>query len=93
MVKSSDAKRLKEYDITIYDKGFVAISVTNNNVFHEFFQYKQIYNILHHPSTGVEVLFYNGYRRVFYHSLPGESQFLFDMLHGSMTSWLGSNLN
>jgi hypothetical protein len=93
MGKTKDAKNLKEYNITIYQKGFLASSIYKGNTINEYFQYRQIYNIIHHPNIGIEIVAYNGFRKVFYHDLDGESQFLFDSIIGKMNEWLGLNLN
>ena len=93
MVKSKDAKNLKEYDITAYTKGLLATSTINNITTHDYFQYKQIYNILHHKNVGIEIIGYSGIRRVFYHNTDGESQILFDLISAKMNDWLGTNLN
>jgi len=93
MVKSKDAKNLKEYNIEIYTKGFMATSVLKGITTNDFFHYKQIYNIIHHKNIGIEIICYNGLRRVFYHDLDGESQYLFNLVSAKMNEWVGSNLN
>lgn len=64
-MKSSDAKRLKEYDILSYNKGFISTSTLNGVTTTDYFLYSRIYNLLHHPNIGIEVVSYNGNRRVF----------------------------
>ena len=92
MTKSKDAKNSKEYDLEIYTKGFVASSKEENNSTEEFFQYKQIYNILLHPDIGVEIIFYNGKRRIFYNQNK-DLQDLFNTLTDKMQRWMKSNRN
>ena len=93
MVKSKDAKSLKEYNITDYTKGFVATSVLDGVITTDYFQYRNIYNIVNHVNIGVEIICYNGIRRVFYHNTAGESEILFNLINTRMNAWVGSNLN
>jgi len=93
MPKSKDAKRLKEYNIDIYTKGFVATSILNGITTNDFFHYKKIYNILHHKNIGIEIICHNGTRRVFYHDLDGESEYLFNLVSDKMVTWMQSNKN
>lgn len=65
MVKSNDAKNLTDYNITAYTKGFVASGVFNNIMTNNYFQYKEIYNVVHHVGVGVEIICYNGIRKIF----------------------------
>lgn len=88
-----DAKGLKEYNITAYTKGFVAVSTINGNVLKEYFQYKEIYNILHHTNVGVEFIGYNGIRKIFYHDNDGDSSNLFNLVSNKMLEWMQSNKN
>lgn len=92
MPKSKDAKNLKEYDIEVYTKGFVASSKEENIAIEEFFQYKQIYNIILHPDIGVEIIFYNKKRRIFYNQ-DEDLKNLFDILTDKMQKWMKSNKN
>ena len=93
MAKPKDAKNLKEYDVDSYTKGFIAGSTVNNITTQDYFQYKQIYNIIHHPNTGVEIIGYNGNRRIFYHDLNDDSIILFGLLKDKMQIWMQSNKN
>lgn len=93
MSKAKDAKKLKEYDIYAYTKGFVAESTVDGIVTTDYFQYKQIYNILHHPNVGIEIIGYNGSRRIFYHDDDGDSVILFDLIKSRMLAWMNSNKN
>lgn len=93
MPKAKDAKNLKEYDILAYTKGLVSTSVENGIITNDFFQYKQIYNIVHHPNTGIEIIGYNGNRRIFYHDTDGESLILFTLISDKMNAWMQSNNN
>jgi len=93
MAKAKDAKRLKEYDIYAYTKGFVAQSVVNGITVVDYFQYKEIYNIVHHPNVGIEIIGYSGNRRIFYHDDDGDSVVLFDLIKSSMLAWMNSNKN
>ena len=58
-----------------------------------YFNEKNIYNIIHHKNIGIEIICYNGLRRVFYHDLDGESRYLFNLVSAKMNEWVGSNLN
>ena len=93
MAKAKDAKNLKEYDIIAYTKGFVSTSIENGVITNDFFHYKQIYNIVHHPNTGIEIISYNGNRRIFYHDTSGESEILFNLVLEKMNVWMQSNKN
>ena len=92
-LKSKDAKNVKEYNITSYNKGFMSTNTIDGITTNEFFQYKEIYQVIHHLNRGVEIVGYNGKRRVFYNDLSGESQTLFNTITSKMVSWMGSNLN
>lgn len=92
-IKSKDAQKVKEYDITTYTKGFIAVHTLDGVVTQEYFQFKEIQQIIHYPDTGVEIVYFNGRRRVFYNDLVGESQTLFDSLNATMVAWMNSNLN
>lgn len=92
-LKSKDAKKAKEYDISTYTKGITSTYTINGIVTNEFFQFKEISQIIHYPNIGVEIINYNGSRRVFYNDIPGQSQALFDSFNTKMNSWMTSNLN
>jgi len=93
MGKPTDSKNLKEYDILAYTKGFVASSTINGITTQDYFQYKEIYNIGHHPNIGVEIIGYNKNRRIFYNNNDGESTILFTLLTDKMQAWMVSNNN
>ena len=98
MVKAKDAHKVKEFDILVYTKGFTSnytLQDENNNdiITYEYFQFKEIYQILHYPNVGVEVVTYSGDRRVFYNDVVGQSQILFDLINNSIIAWMNSNLN
>lgn len=90
---SKDAKSLKEYQIDTYTKGFVSVSVVDGNTIQEYFAFKDIAQIIHHPNVGVEIVRLNNNRKVFYNDTPGEALILFDGLNSPMLSWMNSNLN
>jgi hypothetical protein len=90
---SKDAKKVKEFNIEAYTKGFTSTYSDNGVVTNEYFQYKEIYQILHYPNVGVEIVNYNGTRRVFYNDVQGQSQILFNIIDSTMTTWMNSNLN
>jgi len=92
-LKSKDAKKLLTYNITTYTKGFVSVSTIDGVIHSEFFQFREIHKILHHPGKGVEIVGYNRERRVFYNDVSGESTTLYNTLNNAMTVWMGSNLN
>ena len=92
-LKSKDAKRVREFDINTYTKGFLSVNTTDNIITQEYFQYKEIQQIIYYPDTGVEVVFFSGKRRVFYNDAPSASLTLFNSLNASMVSWMNSNLN
>ena len=94
MPKAKDAQKIKEFDIFSYTKGFVASSIDNEgNTVQEYFQFKEIHKIIHFPGRGVEIVYFNQSRRVFYNDAVGESLILYDLLNNTMTSWMNSNLN
>lgn len=92
-IKSRDAKNLIEFDIDTKTKGFIAESIIDGNTVKEYFQFSQIHSLIHHPDIGVEIIGYNGKRRVFYNSNLGKSLELFTAIDGTMTTWMSSNLN
>ncbi len=93
MGKPKDAKGLKEYDILAYTKGFIAQSVVDGNTINDYFQYKQIYNIVHHPNVGIEIIGYHGNRRIFYHDDDLDTIILFNLIASKMLNWMQSNVN
>jgi hypothetical protein len=88
MIKANDATKLKEYNITLYSKGFISSITLNNMIISEIIQYRQIYNIIHHPNIGVEIVFNNKKRRVFYNDTNIENTFFFDALNRGILVWL-----
>ena len=90
---TQDAKNVKQFVIDTYTKGFISVNTTNGIITNEYFQFKEIQQIIHYPGTGVEIVYFNGNRRVFYNDLSGESSILFTDLNTTMTSWMNSNLN
>ena len=92
-VISKDAKKVKTFVITAYTKGFTSTYTFDSIITNEYFQFKEIYQVLHYPNVGVEVVNYNGGRRVFYNDVVGESQILFDTINNALVSWMNSNLN
>ena len=93
MSKAKDAKRLKEYDILAYTKGLVSVSTVDGITTNDYFQYRQIYNIIHHPNVGIEIIGYHGNRRIFYHDDDGDSVILFNIISDKMMAWMQSNKN
>lgn len=92
-IKSKDAKKVLEYDITTCTKGFISQTIIDGSTIKEYFQFKEIHQIILHPDIGVEVVGYNGGRRVYYNDLPGEAEVLYNAINTNMTSWMNSNLN
>lgn len=92
-IKTKDAKKVKEFDISTITKGFLATSTTDDIVTYEYFQFKEIRQIIHYPGRGVEIVNYSGDRRVFYNDETGQSLKLFDTLNTKMNAWMNSNLN
>lgn len=92
-IKTKDSKKTLEFDITTYTKGFVAEVIIDGNTVKEYFQFKEIHKVIHHPNIGVEIVGYNNGRRVFYNDLSGEAQTLYDAINTNMLSWMDSNLN
>lgn len=94
MVKFKDAKKILEFDIITKTKGFIAETTTVDGiVVRNYFQYKEIHQVIHHPDKGVEIVNYNERRKVFYNDEPGESLILFDAINNTMLVWMNSNLN
>lgn len=91
--KSKDAKKVREFDIETFTKGFTSTYTLDGISTSEYFQYKQIYQIIHYPGVGVEIVNYNGNRRVFYNDETGKSEELFNALNSTIVSWMNSNLN
>lgn len=69
----------------------MAQSTVNSTLTQEFFQFKEIQKIIHYPDAGVEIVFFNGTRRVFYNNGVGESLVLFNTLNDTMLTWMGLN--
>jgi hypothetical protein len=91
--KTNDAKRVREFDIETYRKGFVVKNTLNDIITQEYFQFKEIQKIIYYPDTGVEIININGDIRVFYNDSSGASAELFDALNDTMIDWMKSNLN
>ncbi len=91
--KSKDAKKVRDFNITTHTKGFKSTTTIDGNPAEEYFQFKDIYQIIHHPNIGVEIVGTNTNRRVFYNDETGKSQELYDMINSTMLSWMSSNLN
>ena len=91
--KSKDAKKVLEFDITTHKKGFVSETTVDGNTIKEYFQFKEIQQIIHHTNVGVEIVGLNNSRRVFYNDGIGESQVLYDAINNTMITWMNSNLN
>lgn len=92
-IKSKNARKTIEFDITTHTKGFISETIVDGNIIREYFQFKEIHQIIHHPDIGVEIVNYNNGRRVFYNDVPGESQTLYDAINTNMLTWMDSNLN
>ena len=91
--KSKDAKKVLEFDITTHKKGFICESTVDGIITKEYFQFKEIHQILHHEGIGVEIVNFNDKRRVFYNDEPGNSVILYDAINNTMLTWMNSNLN
>ena len=48
-IKSKDAKKVLEYDILTYTKGFIAQSTIDGSIVKEYFQFREIHQVIHHP--------------------------------------------
>jgi hypothetical protein len=92
-LKFKDAKKVKQFNIETQKKGFTSSYVEGDNIINEYFQFKEIYQIIHFPGRGVEIVNFDTSRRVFYNDEDGKSQILFDALNTAMLSWMQSNLN
>tara|TARA_R110002153_G_scaffold20115_1_gene68440 strand:+ start:490 stop:789 length:300 start_codon:yes stop_codon:yes gene_type:complete len=95
---SKDAKKVKEFDISCHTKGFTSSFTVldekkNEILTYEYFKFKEIYQIVHYPSVGVEIINYNGDRRVFYNDSLGAAHILFTLINKAIVSWMNSNLN
>ena len=91
--RSRDARKVLEFDITTHKKGFISETTIDGSATKEYFQFKEIHKVLHHPGVGVEIVNYNDHRRVFYNDEEGKSQILYDAINGTMLTWMNSNLN
>lgn len=92
-INSKDAKKSLTYGITPYTKGLLVESVIDGADIREYFQFREIHKVIHHPGVGVEVIGYNKEIRVFYNDGTGESEILFNEIHTKMLGWINSNLN
>jgi hypothetical protein len=93
LLESKDAKKVKTFSIKTYTKGFTSTYILNEITTNEYFQFREISQIIYYPNIGVEVVNFNGNRRVFYNDTQGESEVLFDTINTAMIKWMGSNLN
>ena len=91
--KSKDAQKVLNFDITVHTKGFISETIIDGNIIKEYFQYKEIHQVIHHFGKGIEIIGYNNKRRVFYNDVLGEAEALYDAINETMTTWMNSNLN
>lgn len=91
--QSKDAKKVRTFSITPYTKGFTSTFTADGITTNEYFQFKEIYQLILYPNVGVEVVFYSGGRRVFYNDTVGAATTLFNALNSAISSWMNSNLN
>jgi hypothetical protein len=91
--KYRDSRGIREFGIKTLTKGFVSETTIDGSTVKEFFQFKEIHQVIHHPDVGVEIVGYNDKHRVFYNDVPGKSQELYDAINGTMQTWMNSNLN
>ena len=89
--KSKNAKKIIEYDIDSYTKGFISTTIIDVNTVQEYFPFAQITQIIHHPNVGVEIVRSNNLRKVYYNDVVGESQIIFDDLNSKMVAWMSTN--
>ena len=92
-IKAKDARKVLDFDITTHIKGFIAETIINGSVYKEYFQFKEIHQVIHHPAVGVEIVGYNNKIRVFYNDEEGKSQLLYDGINVAMAAWMNSNFN
>jgi hypothetical protein len=92
-ILSNDAKKAKSFIITAYTKGFTSNFTLDTIITNEYFQFKEIYQVIHYPNVGVEIVNYNGGRRVFYNDSAGQSLVVFNTINTAMLAWMNSNLN
>ena len=91
---AKNAKNDKTYDILKYKKGFISTLIVDGKTIEEYFQFKEIQQIILHPNVGVEIVLYNGGKRhVFYNDTEGAAEDLFTYLNTEMKLWMASNLN
>ncbi len=93
MVKFKNAKKTLEFDILTKTKGFIAEATEEGNTTREYFQFKEIHQIILHPNIGIEIVGYNDSRRVFYNDEEGEALIMFNLITGTMNTWMNTNLN
>lgn len=92
-IKSKDARKVLEFDITAHRKGFISENSIGGVVTREYFHYREIYKVIHHVGKGVEIVNYNEKRRVFYNDNNSETQVLYDILNNKILKWMNSNRN
>lgn len=90
---SKNSDKTLEYNITTHKKGFSSTTLKDGKNVTEYFQFKEISQIIHHPDIGIEIIGYNNGRRVFYNDIDGESLNLYTALNQTMVTWMESNLN
>ena len=49
--KTKDAKGAKEYNITALTKGFITTTVVDGKTIEEYFQFREINQIIYHPDV------------------------------------------
>ncbi len=91
--KSKDSRKILEFDISTHKKGFIAESLVDGSTVKEYFQFREIHQIIHHLNVGVEIVGYNNSRRVFYNDVSGEALALYAEINTKLLNWMNSNLN
>lgn len=87
-LRGNDAKKLKNFDLSISYKGFISSSIVNDETHIEVFLFEQISEVVHYPNKGVEIILLNSRRKMFYNDEDGASQKAFDFILSQIQEWM-----
>lgn len=89
-LKSNDAKKLKNFDLSVSYKGFISKTTIDDETHVEIFLFQEISEVIHYLNKGIEIVLLNGNRRMFYNDEDGASQKAFDFITSQIQEWLSS---
>lgn len=87
-LKGNDAKKLKNFDLSISYKGFISRATVGDETHIEVFLFEQISEVVHYDNKGVEIVLLNGKRKMFYNDEEGASGKAFDFILSQIQEWM-----